>query len=95
MDGYMGFGTARFRGAPVVLTDPTAGALAAALAGVTGITPSPTVGAAYRVVGYTTGTIAITDALGNTSTWTPYVGQGEPFPIKDIVAAGAVVLVYY
>lgn len=86
---YIGFGVDGFTAAPVLLTAPAAGALAAALAA-RGRTPAT--GLAYRALAATS--VTITDTAGNVTTWVHQAGEGYALPIKDIVCSGAVLVFY-
>ncbi len=84
MNRYMGFGSDSFAGVPIVLTNPSAGALATALAGRKAV--------AYRCLD--AGSVTLTDANAATATWTHQVGEGYALPLTDVVAASSRILVF-
>lgn len=86
---YLGLGADGFTAAPILLVTPAAGALAAALVA-RGRGPTAL---AYRAL--SAGSVTITDATKNVTTWAHQAGEGYAFPLVDVVCAGGNVLVFY
>ncbi len=82
--------TEGFSGSPIKLTNPVAGDLKAALAA---LPVARTEGAAYRVL--SADTVTVTDSYGRATSWAHLAGEGYVQPVRDIVSAASVVLVWW